>query len=74
MRDGLIAPYFRRAAALLRHTPNLRMLQLVHVGLSEKVSQTSTCQHTPYADCQLTPSSLRDRTGIASTRRCATYH
>ncbi|KWU41009.1 hypothetical protein RHOSPDRAFT_37459 [Rhodotorula sp. JG-1b] len=35
MRDGLIAPYFRRAAALFRHTPNLRMLQLVHVGLSE---------------------------------------
>ncbi|GAA5968942.1 hypothetical protein JCM8115_002159 [Rhodotorula mucilaginosa] len=36
MRDGLIAPYFRRVAALFRHTPNLRMLQLVHVGLSEK--------------------------------------
>ena len=51
MRDGLIAPYFRRVAALFRHTPNLRMLQLVHVGLSEKVSQTSSKHaytHTPF--------------------------
>ncbi len=51
MRDGLIGPYFRRVAALFRHTPNLRTLQFVHVGLSEKASQMSskhTYTHTPF--------------------------
>ncbi|GAA5878082.1 hypothetical protein JCM3774_006477 [Rhodotorula dairenensis] len=34
MRNGLIAPFYRRAAVLLRRTPNVQTLQLLHAGLS----------------------------------------
>ncbi|GAA5979641.1 hypothetical protein JCM10908_002995 [Rhodotorula pacifica] len=36
MREGSVAPFYRRAAALLRCTTNVSTLQLLHVGLSPK--------------------------------------
>lgn len=37
MRDSSVGIFFRRVAALLRRAPRVQWLQMLHVGLSDKV-------------------------------------